>query len=233
VTWIVTLLVLLLVAVVWQHPIARAIGTESAKPAPVAVAQPVALPPVAAPVQLPHRGRPHQLHHGTPRDPFQPLVTAPSVSGTAAAAAPSTPVVKHVKPGPADWGAVAAVPTTAPTTSTGGSTHAVRPTHTTHTGGSTQAAGSTHTIHATHTHATYPSSAPIRHHAPSAVGGCSATHVVTSGESLWSISAQHMVSHSATSITAAWHKLYAANHSTIGSNPSLLHVGERLCLPAT
>lgn len=224
VTWIITLLVLLLAIVVWQHPIARAIGTESAKPAPVAVVELPTLPPASAPASLPHRGRPHQLHHGTPRDPFHPLITAPSVNVTAAAPPPSV-VAKHVKPGPSDWGAVATAPSEPPSGSTTatGSTHASRPPGAT---GSHPATGPTHAVHN--------STAPSSVHTPAAVGECAATHVVRPGESLWSISEQHLVSRDQpANITAAWHKLYAANRATIGANPSVIQVGAHLCMPAT
>jgi hypothetical protein len=68
---------------------------------------------------------------------------------------------------------------------------------------------------------------------PSGVSaGCSAVHVVVAGESLWSISQHTLMGRGYGSVTTAWHALYAANQTRIGSNPSYLSIGERLCLPA-
>jgi Tfp pilus assembly protein FimV len=60
--------------------------------------------------------------------------------------------------------------------------------------------------------------------------GCTA-HVVTSGESLWSI-AEHVASTDGGSASGVERKLYQLNRATIGSNPDFLNVGEKLCLPA-
>jgi nucleoid-associated protein YgaU len=57
--------------------------------------------------------------------------------------------------------------------------------------------------------------------------------VVRAGDTLWSIAARHLgPGASGTSITAAWHAWYAANHTVIGPNPSLIHPGQRLLVPA-
>jgi LysM domain len=69
---------------------------------------------------------------------------------------------------------------------------------------------------------------------PRAPAGCSATTVVVhSGQSLWSISADHLATTGYHNITTAWRALYAANKSTIGANPDLIRPGQHLCLPTT
>jgi hypothetical protein len=68
------------------------------------------------------------------------------------------------------------------------------------------------------------------HGGTTTTSGCSAFHVVTSGESLWSI-AQGLVGTSGRSVDATWVALLNANRTTIGANPDLLAVGEKLCLP--
>jgi hypothetical protein len=59
---------------------------------------------------------------------------------------------------------------------------------------------------------------------------CAAVHVVTAGESLWSI-AQGLAATTGRSVNATWVALLDDNRATIGANPDLLAVGEKLCLP--
>jgi nucleoid-associated protein YgaU len=57
--------------------------------------------------------------------------------------------------------------------------------------------------------------------------------VVQPGDTLWSIAARRLGPNaSGSAITASWHAWYAANRSVIGSNPSLIHPGQRLTPPA-
>ncbi|WP_156160919.1 LysM peptidoglycan-binding domain-containing protein [Demequina maris] len=57
-------------------------------------------------------------------------------------------------------------------------------------------------------------------------------HVVTPGESLWSITADALGDGASTAdVAAAWPRLYAANRDEIGPDPDLIHPGLRLALP--
>lgn len=58
--------------------------------------------------------------------------------------------------------------------------------------------------------------------AAAASGGCAHPYVVRSGDSLWAIAA---------GASTTWHKVYAANHAVIGSDPGYLVAGQKLCLP--
>jgi nucleoid-associated protein YgaU len=58
-----------------------------------------------------------------------------------------------------------------------------------------------------------------------------AVHRVVSGDSLWSLAARATRSTDTGRVTLAWHQLYAANRDTLGANPSLLRIGEQLCIP--
>lgn len=67
---------------------------------------------------------------------------------------------------------------------------------------------------------------------PTTTTGCAgAVHRVVSGESLWVLAARATKSSDSGRVTLAWHKLYDANHATLGANPSLLRVGQQLCIP--
>jgi len=68
---------------------------------------------------------------------------------------------------------------------------------------------------------------------PTTTTGCAgAVHRVVSGDSLWTLAARATRSADSGRVTIAWHRLYAANRATLGSNPSLLRVGQQLCVPA-
>ena len=57
------------------------------------------------------------------------------------------------------------------------------------------------------------------------------THRVVAGDTLWTIAARAVRSNDSQRVTLAWHRVYAANRATLGSNPGLLQVGESLCVP--
>lgn len=59
------------------------------------------------------------------------------------------------------------------------------------------------------------------------------TVVVTAGQTLWSLAAQRLPDTATDAqIAHAWREIHAANRSTIGDNPDLIHPGTRLRLPA-
>ena len=71
------------------------------------------------------------------------------------------------------------------------------------------------------------SSHPRRH------GGPPAELVVRAGDSLWTLASRQLgPGASATEIAAAWPRLYAANRAVIGTDPDLIHPGQRLVPPA-
>lgn len=55
-------------------------------------------------------------------------------------------------------------------------------------------------------------------------GGSGGTHVVQSGDTLGSIAARY---------AASWREIYAANRATIGPNPNVIQVGQRLTIPGS
>ena len=62
-------------------------------------------------------------------------------------------------------------------------------------------------------------------------GSCAAHQIVQSGDSLWSIADANLMNRGYRSVDAAVHALYTSNRKTIGTDPSYLVPGERLCLP--
>jgi len=74
----------------------------------------------------------------------------------------------------------------------------------------------------------HPPAAPARH----AAAPMGAAIVVRPGDSLWSIAAAHLPGDaSVAATTRAWHELYDANRSRIGTDPDLIHPGQRLADP--
>lgn len=58
------------------------------------------------------------------------------------------------------------------------------------------------------------------------------TVVVRPGDSLWRIAAARLgPGATAAEITAEWHRIYATNRATVGSDPDLIEPGQRLRLP--
>jgi nucleoid-associated protein YgaU len=57
--------------------------------------------------------------------------------------------------------------------------------------------------------------------------------VVRAGDSLWTLTARRLgPGASGAEIAAAWPRLYAANRAVIGTDPGLIHPGQRLVPPA-
>lgn len=78
---------------------------------------------------------------------------------------------------------------------------------------------------------TTPTTPPV---SPAATSSCTGTvHHVASGESLWTIAARAVGSNDSARVTIAWHRLYAANRDSVGTDPSLVPVGASLCVPAS
>ena len=78
--------------------------------------------------------------------------------------------------------------------------------------------------------------APVRAVVPatSPTATCTGTtHRVVAGDTLWTIAARAVRTNDSSRVTIAWHRIYAANRDTLGSNPSLLQVGESLCVPGS
>ena len=97
--------------------------------------------------------------------------------------------------------------------------------------GVTAAAGTDTTTTSTvrQQHATKPASKP----AAAGSATCAGTvHTVVAGDTLWSLAANMVKSHDTGKITVAWHRIYKANTPPLGSNPSMLPVGTKLCLPS-
>jgi nucleoid-associated protein YgaU len=74
------------------------------------------------------------------------------------------------------------------------------------------------------------------HTKPAAAAGsatCAGTvHTVVAGDSLWSLAAKMVKSDDTGKINVVWHRIYKANTPPLGSNPSMLPVGTKLCLPS-
>lgn len=196
------LIVLLVMIVLLQHPLARAIGTES-PPAALSGSTDTAAPAMApvAPSSVASLGHAWSGLPDVPqRDPFQPLVGQAGVvqAPTAIGPAPQQPS----------------------TTSTGSSN------------------GQRHQSSGQAGHGQAGPGQPNGNsgasgHQQQSGGRCLATHVVQSGDSLWSISGQDLMNHGYKSVGSAVHALYAANRKTIGPDASYLVPGQRLCLPAS
>lgn len=62
---------------------------------------------------------------------------------------------------------------------------------------------------------------------------CAGTmHTVVPGDTLWTLAARTVKSNDTQRITVVWHRIYKMNTPPLGSNPSLLPVGTKLCLPS-
>jgi nucleoid-associated protein YgaU len=71
------------------------------------------------------------------------------------------------------------------------------------------------------------------HHPRSLPGDHAETVVVRRGDCLWSLAARSLGSHAtAAAVAAAWPRWWAANRAVIGTDPDVLHPGERLRVPA-
>jgi len=66
---------------------------------------------------------------------------------------------------------------------------------------------------------------------PTSTACAGALHRVVPGDSLWTLAARATKSSDSARVTLAWHLLYDANRATLGSDPSLVQVGQQLCIP--
>jgi len=83
----------------------------------------------------------------------------------------------------------------------------------------------------THHHSKPVTSKPSTPAAGSAT--CAGTmHTVVAGDTLWTLAAKIVGTNDTGKITATWHRIYKDNTPPLGSNPSLLPVGTKLCLPS-
>jgi nucleoid-associated protein YgaU len=63
---------------------------------------------------------------------------------------------------------------------------------------------------------------------------CAGTgYTVVSGDTLWTIAAHAVRSADGNRVTVAWHRIYRANRPSLGSDPSVLAVGTKLCVPSS
>ena len=150
--------------------------------------------------------------------------STPSVVATAAPAPVSTPTHAAVA------AALAAVPTHAPRdpfASLVGAGAAVAAPDAAAAGQAVQAAAPAQPTTITRTHHRASTA-----RAAGAASGCVGTmHTVVSGDTLWSLAARSVKSADTGKVTVAWHRIYRANRPPL-SDPSLLPVGTRICLPA-
>ena len=97
------------------------------------------------------------------------------------------------------------------------------------TSGTTTTTHESHAVAAPHVVAT-PHAKPA---AAAASATCAGTvHTAVAGDSLWSLAAKMVKSNDTGKINVVWHRIYEANTTAVGSNPSLLPVGTKLCLPS-
>lgn len=75
--------------------------------------------------------------------------------------------------------------------------------------------------------------APVADHSdpPPAHPRAADVHVVSAGESLWSIASQRAGNRQ--SVESAWRELWQHNHELVGPDPDLIRPGQRLRIPST
>lgn len=211
--WTVALVLATGVIVIARHPLARMIGTEADVPAaPAVVATAPAAPPAPAATQAARapQGLSVVPTH-SPRDPFRELVK----EGNGVLGSVALPP-----------GATLMAPTVTETLPDG-TTRAVT------SGGTAEASAPAASAPATSAPTT---TAPAQHAAAHAqpTSTCAGTlHTVVAGDSLWTLAARAVKSTDTATVNVAWHKVYRVNRAKIGSNPSLLPVGARLCIPSS
>jgi nucleoid-associated protein YgaU len=67
--------------------------------------------------------------------------------------------------------------------------------------------------------------------APPAAACTGRSHRVIAGDTLWTLAARAVRSSDTGRVTIAWHRLYDANRTVVGADPSVLQVGSALCVP--
>ena len=75
-----------------------------------------------------------------------------------------------------------------------------------------------------------PPAAPVR--AEASARPVDSAVVVTSGDTLWRIAAEHLPAPSTAAVARSWPRWWSANRAVIGSDPDLIHPGTRLMPPA-
>ena len=75
--------------------------------------------------------------------------------------------------------------------------------------------------------------APVAPAAPvTATSTCAGSmHRIAAGESLWTLAASAVRSKDVATVNIAWRRIYTVNRAVLGDNPSLIHVGENICVP--
>ena len=65
-----------------------------------------------------------------------------------------------------------------------------------------------------------------------ATSTCAGTmHRIAAGESLWTLAASAVRSKDVATVNIAWRRIYTVNRAVLGGNPSLIHIGENICVP--
>ncbi|MDQ1696337.1 MAG: hypothetical protein QOJ03_1690 [Frankiaceae bacterium] len=144
----------------------------------------------------------------TPAAVPMPVATAPAVAGATQPAAPAAALAAAPTHAPRDpfHALVAAGPAVLTPDFSGRSTGTTAP-----------------AVH-------QPQTTPL---SPAGTATCAGTtHTVVAGDTLWTIAATAVKSADDKRVTVAWHRIYRANRPPL-SDPAMLTVGAKLCLPTS